>query len=251
MADESEVAVFSMGLLVEGSQLLQAFLTTMRCACQRKLAIGVEIQQRLQVELGARKSNRSGDAAATMQGIEIINHKQGLHEIARLFRPGNHLFGGKSAFALTQSLQHQQTFRSRADKKIYDIDRRFGVLGFQLAPNGISRTVVAGKAAGKAEVYRGNARFNSIAESSFRFGGCNLRGAWSSAVSDVVVELLGRYGLIEIVLERFIVNDVVEIDQLNALSLDEFQWEVAARVDDEIALSGHNIPFQTSALPAL
>lgn len=118
------------------------------------------------------------------------------------------------------------------------------MFGLQLAPNGISRTVVAGKPAGKAEVYRGNPRLNSIAESGFRFGGRNLRGAWSSAVSDVVVELLGCYGLIEIVLERFIVNDVVEIDQLNALLLDELQREVAARVDDEIALSGHSIPFQ-------
>ena len=118
------------------------------------------------------------------------------------------------------------------------------MFGLQLAPNGISRTVVAGKPAGKAEVYRGNARFDSLTESGFRFGGRNLRGAWSSAVSDVVVELLGCYGLIEIVLERFIVNDVVEIDQLNALLLDELQREVAARVDDEIALSGHSIPFQ-------
>ena len=55
---------------------------------------------------------------------------------------------------------------------------------------------------------------------------------------------MGGYGLIEIVLERFIVNDVVEIDQLNTLLLDELQREVAARVDDEIALSGHSIPFQ-------
>lgn len=122
------------------------------------------------------------------------------------------------------------------------------MLGFQLAPNGISRTVVAGKPAGKAEVYRGNARFDSLAESGFRFSGCNLRGTWSSAISNVVVELLGCNGLIEIVLERFIVNDVVEIDQLNALLLDEFQWEVAARVDDEIALSGHGVPFQKKCL---
>lgn len=244
MADESEAAVFGMGLPVEGRQLLQPFLATVRCTCQRKLAIGVEIKQRLQVKLGACKSDRSGNAAATMESVKVVNHEQGLHEIARLFRPGNHLFGGKPAFALTQSLQYQQAFRSRTDKKIYDIDRRFGVFGLQLAPNGISRTVVAGKPAGKAEVYRGNARFDSLTESGFRFGGRNLRGAWSSAVSDVVVELLGCYGLIEIVLERFIVNDVVEIDQLNALLLDELQREVAARVDDEIALSGHSIPFQ-------
>lgn len=145
VANKSEVAVFSMGLLVEGGQLLQAFLATMRCSCQRKLAIGVEIQQRLQIKLGARKSNRSGDAATTMQGIEVINHEQGLYEIACFFRPGNHFFGGKPAFALTQSLQHQQTFRSRTDKKINDIDRRFRVFGLQLAPNGISRAVVAGK----------------------------------------------------------------------------------------------------------
>lgn len=118
------------------------------------------------------------------------------------------------------------------------------MLCLQLAPNGISRAVIAGKPTGKAEVYRGNPRLNSIAESSFRFSGRNLRGAWSSGVSDVVVELLGGYGLIEIVLERFIVNDVVEIDQLNTLLLDELQREVAARVDDEIALSGHSIPFQ-------
>lgn len=55
---------------------------------------------------------------------------------------------------------------------------------------------------------------------------------------------MGGYGLIEIVLERFIVNDVVEIDQLNALLLDELQGKVAAGVDDEIALSGHSVPFQ-------
>ena len=145
-----------MGLLVEGGKLLQAFLTTVRCACQRKLAIGVEIQQRLQIKLGARKSNRSGNAAATMKSVEVVNHEQGLNEIACFFRPSNHLFGGKPTFTLTQSLQYQQAFRSRTDKKIYDIDRRFGVFGFQLAPNGISRTVVAGKPAGKAEVYRGN-----------------------------------------------------------------------------------------------
>ena len=35
VADKSEVAVFGMGLLVEGSQLLQAFLATMRCTCQK------------------------------------------------------------------------------------------------------------------------------------------------------------------------------------------------------------------------
>lgn len=145
-----------MGLFVEGCQLLQALLATMRRSCQRKLAIGVEIQQRLQVKLGACKSDRSGNAATTMKGIEVVNHKQGLHEIACFFRPGNHLFGGKPTFTLTQSLQYQQAFRSRTDKKIYDIDRCFGVFGFQLAPNGISRTVVAGKPAGKAEVYRGN-----------------------------------------------------------------------------------------------
>ena len=55
---------------------------------------------------------------------------------------------------------------------------------------------------------------------------------------------LGRYRLIEIVLKRFIVDDVVEIDQLNALLLNELQWKIAARVDDEIALSGHDVPFQ-------
>lgn len=55
---------------------------------------------------------------------------------------------------------------------------------------------------------------------------------------------MGGYGLIEIVLERFIVNDVVEIDQLNTLLLDELQGKVAAGVNDEIALSGHGVPFQ-------
>ena len=149
-----------------------------------------------------------------MKSVKVVNHEQGLHEIARLFRPSNHLFGGKPAFALTQSLQHQQAFGGRADKQVYNVDGCFRVLCLQLAPNGISRAVIAGKPTGKAEVYRGNPRLNSIAESSFRFSGRNLRGAWSSAVSDVVVELLGGYGLIEIVLERFIVNDVVEIDQL-------------------------------------
>lgn len=48
------------------------------------------------------------------------------------------------------------------------------MFGFQLVPNGKSRTVVAGKPTGKAEVYRGNPRLNSIAESGFRFGGRNL-----------------------------------------------------------------------------
>ena len=71
---------------------------------------------------------------------------------------------------------------------------------------------------------------------------------------------LGGYGLIEIVLERFIVNDVVEIDQLNTLLLDELQGKVAAGVDNKVALSGHGVPFQqapymrflsTSALHAL
>ena len=69
----------------------------------------------------------------------------------------------------------------------------------------------------------------------------------AASVSDVVVELLGGYGLIEIVLERFIVNDVVEIDQLNTLLLDELQRKIATRVDDEIALSGHSVPFQKNA----
>lgn len=55
---------------------------------------------------------------------------------------------------------------------------------------------------------------------------------------------MGGYGLIEIVLERFIVNDVIEIDQLNTLLLDELQRKIATRVDDEIALSGHGVPFQ-------
>lgn len=114
----------------------------------------------------------------------------------------------------------------------------------QLTPNGISRAVIAGKPAGKAKIYRGDARFDGIAECGFRFGRCNLRGAWSSTVSDVVVELFGRYRLIEIVLKRFIVDDVVKIDQLNALLLNELQWKIAARVDDEIALSGHDVPFQ-------
>ena len=74
-----------------------------------------------------------------------------------------------------------------------------------------------------------------------------MRGAWSGAVSNIVVELLGCYGLIKIVLECFIVNDVVEIDQLNTLSLNEFQRKIATRVDDEIALSGHGVPFQKNA----
>ena len=174
MTNESKVAIFSMGLPVEGRQLLQPFLATVRCTCQRKLAIGVEIKQRLQVKLGACKSDRSGNAAATMKSVEVVNHKQGLHEIACFFRPGNHLFGGKPAFALTQSLQHQQAFRSRTDEQVYNVDGCFRVLCLQLAPNGISRAVIAGKPTGKAEVYRGNPRLNSIAESSFRFGGRNL-----------------------------------------------------------------------------
>lgn len=76
VANKSKVTVFGMGLFVEGCQLLQALLATMRRSCQRKLAIGVEIQQRLQVKLGACKSDRSGNAATTMKGIEVVNHKQ-------------------------------------------------------------------------------------------------------------------------------------------------------------------------------
>ena len=60
MADESEVAIFSMGLLVEGGKLLQAFLTTMRCACQRKLAIGVEINSGFKSSLEPAKATEAG-----------------------------------------------------------------------------------------------------------------------------------------------------------------------------------------------
>lgn len=111
-------------------------------------------------------------------------------------------------------------------------------------PNGISRAIVAGQSAGKAKIYRGDARFDSVTKFSFRFGGCNLRGTRSCTVSDVVVELLGRYGLIEIVLVCFAVDDVVEIDQLNAFLLNELQWKITTGVDDEVALGGHKSPFE-------
>lgn len=60
MANESEVAVFGMGLPVEGRQLLQPFLATVRCTCQRKLPLVSKLSSGFKSSLEPAKATEAG-----------------------------------------------------------------------------------------------------------------------------------------------------------------------------------------------
>ena len=81
---------------------------------QRQLAVEVESQQGLEIELAARGSHRGGNAPATAKCIKVVDHEVGMDEIPRLLCPRDKFLRSQTSISLTDRLEDEKGFRRRA-----------------------------------------------------------------------------------------------------------------------------------------
>ena len=177
-------------VLVELGHLAHGLPAAARHAhdCQR--TIEVEGEERLHVEKAADHGDGLGDAASTVERIEVVHHEDGVSVEARVLCPGNQLLGRQTLVALLD-----EVLRGGSYEAVDYVDGR-GERAAVLLAHAVKRrhgTVVrAGDAAREGKVNRGDAGGNGLLERLLvdHLGG--LRGHGAGAVLDGGVEVVGR-----------------------------------------------------------
>ena len=228
-----------LALVVVLGQLLDALLAPARHARQRQLAVDGDSEQRLHVQLRARVRHRAGDAAAAAQGLQIVHHELGVHEVARLLGPARKLLRRHAVVALAQRLVHQQRLGHRGQARVHDVQLGVRMFGHQLVVHERRCIEAAGQPAGEAQVHGGHPARDGALERVAEHGHGHLRGGRLLAVAHRLVEIVRRRGLVQIVGMLAVAHDVGEPDKLDAFPVDDLERQVAARIDDEVALMLH------------
>ena len=231
-------------------QLLDALLAPARHARQRQLAVGGDGEQGLHVQLGARVRHRARDAPAATQRLEVVHHELGVHEKARLLGPSHQFERRHSVVALTQRLVHEQRLGHRGEARVHEVQLRVGVLGHQLAVHEHGRIEAAGQPAREAQVHRGHAARDGALERVAEHRDGHLRRRRLFPAAHGLVEIVRRRCLVQVVGMLAVAHDVRELDELDALAINDLVRQVAARVDDEVALMLHGVSRFLSGLHA-
>ena len=220
-------------------QLLDALLASARHAFEREAPIHPDREQRLHIQLGAGVGNGIGDAAATAQRLKIVHHEQRVHVVARLFGPCGELGRRKALLALTQGLVHQQCLRHARKARVNDVELEIGVFLPDLVLHQKRNVVASRKPRREAQIHRGHAAFGRLGERPGVGGNRHLRRSRLLARTHASVEILGRHRLIQVVKMLLLAEEERELDKRHAFAIDDRERQVAARVDNQVALGRH------------
>ena len=208
------------------------------------------MQQRLDVEGVADDRHAFGKAPASVEGVEVIHHKEGVDAIARLLGPYDETLGVHALVALVACLVEQEREGGRGEERVHDVDAdllvRVGLLEAVEAHDG---TVVAtGKGARDAEEHGRHARLVGGLERLVKLELGGLRGHGHGSVADGVIELMGAARLEEVIVATeaavgLVGLDVVEGEDGDVALLRLLGGEVAGGVTHDVALYGHGFPL--------
>ena len=109
-------------------QRLEGLLATTGDTGKGKGAIEIEVEQRLDVELGADSRRGRGNAATAAQVLELDDREQTIHEPAGLTCPFGELLGREPAIALVDGLVSEQALCDRGELGVDRIELEVGIL---------------------------------------------------------------------------------------------------------------------------
>ena len=101
--------------------------------------------------------------------------------------------------------------------------------------------VAAGQAAGEHQAHRRDAAVDGAPERVLVHRDRHLRGRRLGAVAHRLEEVMGGRRLVQVVGVLAVFHDVGEVDQLNTFAVDHLEGQIAARIDDEVARTGHSV----------
>ena len=221
-------------LLEEVDDLTQALLATARHAANAEGSVEVEVQQRLHVEGVTDDGNSLGQAAATVQCVEVVDHEDRVQVVARLLGPGNELLGVKALVPLAASLLDEQREGRRGHERVDDVDPNLlaGVLLLQALQGRAGSLVAAGKSARDAEQDRGHAALVGLLEGLVILELGGLRRHGHGTVANGVVELVGTPGLEQVVVPG---QAAVGLARLDVVKRKDLHIELARHLWREVA----------------